>query len=249
MPGKEFTFGFVLSAAMNSSFAASFSKASKEVDALRKYMDGLTEETERMKKAFGSGVIDKKAFDAAVLDRNRRSMLAWKNASMDAFRSAFADWNILYYQAKAVGSLFAAPIQAAMQFESTMADVKKVVDFDTPEQFQQMSRDILELSKNIPMTADGIGQIVAAGGQAGIEKNELTSFAESAAKMGVAFDITADQAGDMMAKWRTAFKMGQSDVIELADKVNYLGNTTAASAPLISDVITRVGPPEKQDRG
>ncbi len=242
MPGKEFTFGFVLSAAMNSSFAASFSKASKEVDALRKYMDGLTEETERMKKAFGSGVIDKKAFDAAVLDRNRRSMLAWKNASMDAFRSAFADWNILYYQAKAVGSLFAAPIQAAMQFESTMADVKKVVDFDTPEQFQQMSRDILELSKNIPMTADGIGQIVAAGGQAGIAKNELTSFAESAAKMGVAFDITADQAGDMMAKWRTAFKMGQSDVIELADKVNYLGNTTAASAPLISDVITRVGP-------
>lgn len=29
------------------------------------------------------------------------------------------------------------------------------------------------------------------------------SFAESAAKMGIAFDITADQAGDMMAKWRT----------------------------------------------
>ena len=60
--------------------------------------------------------------------------------------------------------------------------------------------------------------------------------------MGVAFDITADQAGDMMAKWRTAFKMGQTDVVALADKINFLGNTTAASAPLISDVVTRIGP-------
>lgn len=242
MPSKEFTFGFVLSAAMNSSFAASFSKASKEVDELRQYMDKLGDETKRLQKAFGDGIINKKTFDTAVMRKNEKSLLAWKNASMDMFRSAFADWNIMYYNVQAFGNVFAKPMQAAIQFESTMADVRKVVDFDTPQQFQQMSRDILELSKNIPMTADGLGQIVAAGGQSGIARNELVSFAEEAAKMGVAFDITAEQAGTMMAQWRTAFKMGQSDVVALADKVNYLGNTTAASAPQISDVITRVGP-------
>ena len=242
MPSKEFTFGFVLSAAMNSSFAASFSKASKEVDELRQYMDKLGEETRQLQKSFGDGIINKKTFDTAVMRKNEKSLLAWKNASMDMFRSAFADWNIMYYNIQAFGNIFAKPVQAAIQFESTMADVRKVVDFDTPQQFQQMSRDILELSKNIPMTADGLGQIVAAGGQSGIAREELVSFAEEAAKMGVAFDITADQAGTMMAQWRTAFKMGQSDVVALADKINYLGNTTAASAPQISDVITRVGP-------
>lgn len=242
MPSKEFTFGFVLSAAMNSSFAASFSKASKEVDELRQYMDKLEEETRQLQKSFGDGIINKKTFDTAVMRKNEKSLLAWKNASMDMFRSAFADWNIMYYNVQAFGNVFAKPVQAAIQFESTMADVRKVVDFDTPEQFQQMSRDVLELSKNIPMTADGLGQIVAAGGQSGIARDELVSFAEEAAKMGVAFDITADQAGTMMAQWRTAFKMGQSDVVALADKINYLGNTTAASAPQISDVITRVGP-------
>lgn len=242
MPSKEFTFGFVLSAAMNSSFAASFSKASREVDELRQYMDKLGDETKRLQKAFGDGIINKKTFDTAVMRKNEKSLLAWKNASMDMFRSAFADWNIMYYNVQAFGNVFAKPMQAAIQFESTMADVRKVVDFDTPQQFQQMSRDILELSKNIPMTADGLGQIVAAGGQSGIARDELVSFAEEAAKMGVAFDITADQAGTMMAQWRTAFKMGQSDVVALADKINYLGNTTAASAPQISDVITRVGP-------
>ena len=123
-----------------------------------------------------------------------------------------------------------------------MADVKKVVDFDTPEQFKAMSGDILKLSTELPMAAEGIAQIVAAGGQSGIAREDLLSFAESATKMGIAFDITADQAGDMMAKWRTAFKMNQEEVVALADKVNYLGNTTAASAPLISEVVTRIGP-------
>ena len=55
MPGKEFTFGFVLSAAMNSFFASSFAKASREVDELRKYMDKLGEETQQLQKAFGAG--------------------------------------------------------------------------------------------------------------------------------------------------------------------------------------------------
>ncbi len=133
-------------------------------------------------------------------------------------------------------------IDMAMKFESAMADVKKVVDFDTPEQFKEMNNDILNLTKTLPMTAEDIAKIVASGGQAGIAKGDLLQFAEAAAKMGVAFDITAEQAGDMMAKWRTAFKMNQSDVVSLADKINYLGNTTAAAAPLISDVVTRIGP-------
>ena len=144
--------------------------------------------------------------------------------------------------ARGIGSDLMETSQAAIDFESSMADVKKVVDFDTPQQFKEMGNDILEMTKTIPMAAQDLAQIVAAGGQSGIAREDLTGFAESAAKMGVAFDISAGQAGDMMAKWRTAFKMNQTEVVDLADKINYLGNTTAASAPLISDVVTRIGP-------
>ena len=142
--------------------------------------------------------------------------------------------------------VLAAPLvgatKAAMEFESEMAEIRKVVDFDTPEQFKQMGQDILDLSTKMPMAASGIAKIVAAGGQAGIAKEDLLEFAQDAVKMGVAFDLTADQAGDMMAKWRSAFDLNQDGVVELTDKINYLGNTTAASAPLISDVVTRIGP-------
>ena len=143
-------------------------------------------------------------------------------------------------------AVLAAPLvgatKAAMDFESEMAEIRKVVDFDTPEQFKQMGQDILDLSTKMPMAASGIAKIVAAGGQAGIAKEDLLEFAQDAVKMGVAFDLTADQAGDMMAKWRSAFDLNQDGVVALADKINYLGNTTAASAPLISDVVTRIGP-------
>lgn len=61
-------------------------------------------------------------------------------------------------------------VQPAVQFESVMADVKKVVNFDTPEQFGQMSKDVLLMSTRIPMAADGIGAIVAAAGQSGIAR-------------------------------------------------------------------------------
>ena len=69
MPSKEFTFGFVLSAAMNSSFASSFAKASREVDELRKYMDKLGEETQQLQKAFGAGIINEKTFNTAVMQK------------------------------------------------------------------------------------------------------------------------------------------------------------------------------------
>ena len=142
----------------------------------------------------------------------------------------------------ALTSAFIVPINQAIQFESTMADVRKVVDFDTPSQFREMGEDILKLSTVLPMTADGIGQIVAAGGQAGIARNDLKQFATDAIKMGIAFDQTAEESGQMMAQWRTAFKMTQKDVVGLADKINYLGNTGPANAAKISDVVTRIGP-------
>ena len=99
------------------------------------------------------------------------------------------------------------PAKLAIDFESAMADVKKVVDFDTPQQFKQMENDIISMSTRLPMAAKDIAAIYAAGGQSGIAKNELTQFAETAVKMGVAFDITAEESGQAMAEMRTAFKM------------------------------------------
>lgn len=144
--------------------------------------------------------------------------------------------------AGAGAAALAVPVKLSIDFESAMADVKKVVDFDTPQQFKQMENDIISMSTRLPMAAKDIAAIYAAGGQSGIAKNELTQFAETAVKMGVAFDITAEESGQAMAEMRTAFKMSQSEVTTLADKINYLGNNTPAAAKGIMDIVQRIGP-------
>lgn len=150
-------------------------------------------------------------------------------------------------QGGAIAAPFVMGVQAAIKFESAMADVKKVVDFETPAQFKAMGEDVLSLSERLPMAADGIAKIVAAGGQSGIarkgfEREDLNQFAEDAVKMGVAFDQTAEQSGEMMSKWRTAFHMSQTEVVTLADKINYLANNGAASTAQISAIVTAIGP-------
>jgi TP901 family phage tail tape measure protein len=141
-----------------------------------------------------------------------------------------------------IGFALKGTIDEAMKFESAMADVKKVVNFDSPQGLANMRQDLLDLSTQIPITADGLAQIAAAAGQSGIAANEITKFTEAAAKMGTAFDISAEEAGQAMAEMRTAFKMSQTDVEALADKINYLGNTSPNSAAKIMKIVQTVGP-------
>ena len=144
--------------------------------------------------------------------------------------------------AAGVAFSLAQPIRQAIEFESAMSDVRKVVDFDTPEQFAQMQQDILRMGRTLPLAHEGLAALVAAGGQAGLAREELAKFAEDAAKMATAFDgLSADDAGKMMANWRTAFKMSQDEVRALSDQINYLSNVTASDTTTISDIVTRVG--------
>lgn len=147
----------------------------------------------------------------------------------------------------AVATVAVASAKKAIEFESTMADVAKVVDGLRDQNgaftksYYEMSDALLNMSKSIPMTADALGQIMASAGQAGIASEDLAKFTETAAKMGVAFNTTAEQAGEWMATWRTALNLSQTQVTALGDQLNYLGNTTSENALKLSEVVTRVG--------
>lgn len=238
---KNMVFGFTLAAALSGNFSATFSEASQSITNLDQKLRKYQKSTEAIKNAHDKGVLSTKSFANALVQINSGKIAAMSE-QIGKYRAAMASHREAVMNYAAAAYAFSAPIKAAVNFEAAMSDVRKVVDFDTPEQFKEMGKDILELSKRIPMTAEQISQIVAAGGQSGIARNDLLAFAESAAKMGIAFDTTADHAGQMMAQWRTAFNMGQKDVEELADKINHLGNNTAASALQISEVVTRIGP-------
>lgn len=137
--------------------------------------------------------------------------------------------------------------EASKVMETSMAGVAKVVDGLKDENgkvtksYYEMKNSIIDLSKELPMTAEGIATIMEAAGQSNIAKNELLEFSETATKMGIAFDTTADKSGEWMAAWRTALDLDQNEVTTLADQINYLGNTSSENAIKLSEVVTTVG--------
>lgn len=131
--------------------------------------------------------------------------------------------------------------QPAIKFESAMADVKKVVNFDSPAQFKEMEQDILRLTRTIPMASEEIAAIVAAGGQAGIARENLLGYAEDAAKMGVAFDMAAGDAGTAMATMANVLGKPISEMAKFGDAINHLSDNANAKAADIVNVIARAG--------
>lgn len=142
--------------------------------------------------------------------------------------------------ASSVKSAISGPVQASMKMEDAMADLAKVSDF-TPEGLERMKRELERMSLRIPMSADGLAQIAAAAAGAGVAQKDLLGFTEQAAKMAVAFDMTAEQAGTMMSKWQSGMKLTMSQTYALADAVNGLSNNNAALANQIGDTVQRYG--------
>lgn len=167
--------------------------------------------------------------------------LADAQARIDANKAARADMHGSMLETAALGYVAAQPVMKAIAFESSMADVKKVVNFEDDAEAAKMGRDILQLSRHIPIAAAGLADITAAAGQSGIAKAELLDFTTSAAKMATAFDVAADEAGSTMAAWRASMGLSQAQAVELADATNYLSNNMNAQAKDIAGVMKRQG--------
>lgn len=147
----------------------------------------------------------------------------------------------------ALGAAMALPVKEAINFESAMADVNKVVDFkDKANGLKAFSDQILRMGRALPISHEGLAQIAAAGGQLGIKETGLPEFVKLTAKVATAFDILPDEAGDSMAKLSNIFQVPILKVGELTDAVNHLSNNSFGKARQIINVLKRVGGTAKQ---
>jgi len=188
----------------------------------------LTSEQNRLGKALD--ILRQRQTALTAVENKRQANLSKRSM----YRSQMMD-------VVALGTSLYGLVRPAVAFESAMADVKKVVNFETPQQVREMENDIKNLSKRIPLALDGLAQIVAAGGQLGVPREKLTEFAETAAKMSVAFSITADEAGQSMAKMSNVLQMPIDQMSKVGDVINHISNNIAATAPEIVEVNLRAG--------
>ena len=157
------------------------------------------------------------------------------NAKIDSMRyqvlGAFAGFKTLVEK----------PIKVAMEFETAMSDVKKVVDFESASELKAFEKEIWKLTRTIPLSAKDLTNIVASGGELGLDKNILIPFTDVVAKMSTAFNISTEQAGNSIAGLMKKMGINLDEVKELGDIINTIGASSAGKPSEVVEILGRIG--------
>lgn len=157
------------------------------------------------------------------------------NAKIDSMRyqvlGAFAGFK----------GLVEKPIKVAMEFETAMSDVKKVVDFESASELKAFEKEIWKLTRTIPLSAKDLTNIVASGGELGLDKNILIPFTDVVAKMSTAFNISTEQAGNSIAGLMKKMGINLDEVKELGDIINTIGANSAGKPSEVVEILGRIG--------
>ena len=127
-----------------------------------------------------------------------------------------------------VAGMGAAVLAVGSDFESAFAGVKKTVNA-TEQELEQFRQGILEMSKTIPLAATEIAGIAEAAGQLGIQNENLLAFTRTMADLGVATNMTSDEAATSLARFANIVGMSQDNFDRLGSTIVDLGNNLATT--------------------
>jgi TP901 family phage tail tape measure protein len=143
----------------------------------------------------------------------------------------------------AIGGL---SVKAAMDFESSFAGVRKTVDgvVDAGGELtafgEKLQADFRALAKEIPVSVNELNKIGESAGQLGIKSENIISFTKTIAAMGVATNLSTEQAADGMARFANITQMPQENISNLASTIVFLGGKLAATESEILEFGLRV---------
>ena len=185
----------------------------------------------RLKKA-SHGSLDPKAFRKArrEIEKTERSVAGVVDR-MGRLCAAIS--------AVAAGSGLGAVVGQALEMEEAMTRVAKTTGL-AGDDLDRLKRQIQDMAEATGTASEELARMAAVGGQLGVSADQIGEFVRLANEMGVAFDISADQAATAIGTLTNAMGLSLDEVRALGDAVNVLGNNMAAREGDIVNVVTRV---------
>jgi len=175
-------------------------------------------------------------------------LLAQKNAAAaaketGAFKAALVGAGIQAVGAGAVAaSGFAGyGVREAISFEKAMADVKKKVNLDPGADWRDVEGMINRTSREIGIAREDMAGLAAQAGQSGIEYKNLADFMQLTAKASAAWDMAPKEAAQRLAEIKAQTQWSIPQLEAYADKVNALGDNSAAAEKDIVAMFQRAG--------
>ena len=216
---------------------ASVAKASRAYEAARTEVE--TAEKTYAKYTSGLDAVEK-AEQAAAKAANAKN---WEDAGK-AIKDVDDGIDTLTkpFQYAAVGAIAGgvAVSKAAMDYETAFTGVRKTLD-GTPEQLEAVNSEIRQMAKEIPVSAAGLADIAAIGGQLGVGAEDITKFTKTIAAMGVSTDLAGEEGAAALARIQTVTGDTMANVDRTASSIVALGNSTAATESEIAYMAVRMG--------
>ena len=130
-------------------------------------------------------------------------------------------------------------VSSGIEFESAFAGVKKTVDA-TDEEFEQFESGLRAISTQMPTTASELSAIAEAAGQLGIKNENLLSFTETMANLGVATNMSSDEAATALARLANITGMNQQNFDRLGSSIGALGNNFATTESEVTQMALNI---------
>lgn len=133
----------------------------------------------------------------------------------------------------------ALAVKAAMDWESAWTGVLKTVD-GTPEQLAAVEDGLRSLARQLPSTHEEIAAVAEAAGQLGIQTGNIQSFTRTMIDLGVATNLSAEDAATSIARFTNIMGTSQGEVSNLGAALVGLGNNYATTEREIMEMSMRL---------
>lgn len=151
--------------------------------------------------------------------------------------------NVVGTAAKASGAALVAggtaAVASSISFESAFAGVKKTVNA-TDKELSTMRTSILNMSKEMPTSANEIAGVAEATGQLGIKTKNIAGFSKTMVMLGDSTNMSADTAATSLARLANITGMPQTQFDRLGSVIVDLGNNLATTESEITEMAMRI---------
>lgn len=129
-------------------------------------------------------------------------------------------------------------VKSAIDLEDAFAGVEKTVD-GSSAQLAALEQELRKMSTQAPVTAEEFAQIAENAGQLGIAIDDIAEFSEVMAGLGVATNLTSDEAATMIAQFANVVDI-QGEYENFASALVKLGNEGASTEADIMELAQRL---------